>query len=134
MAGVAAVRLIVERAQAVDPGFVLFAANAPAVADVCRRLDGLPLAIEVTAARVKFLSPDALRARLEQRLPLLRGGPRDAPLRQQTMRDAIAWSHDLLAPAEQALFRRLTVFAGGFALEAVAVGAGGRTSGARRTP
>ena len=98
----AAVRLFVERAQAVaartSPSPPT---NAPAVAAICRRLDGLPLAIELAAARVKLLPPAALLARLEQRLPLLTGGARDAPARQQTMRDAIAWSHDLLTPASR---------------------------------
>ena len=90
------------------------------MAAICRRLEGLPLALELAAARIKLLPPEALLARLEQRLPLLSGGARDAPDRQQTMRDAIAWSHDLLTEAEQALFRRLAVFAGGFTLEAAA--------------
>ncbi len=118
LAGIAAVRLFVERAQAVAPGFALTAETAPAVAAICRRLDGLPLALELAAARVKLLPPHALLARLDRRLPLLSDGPRDAPSHQQTMRDAIAWSHDLLTPAEQQLFRRLAVFAGGFTLEA----------------
>jgi predicted ATPase/transcriptional regulator with XRE-family HTH domain len=116
----AAVRLFVERAQAVMPEFALTESAAPAVAAICRRLEGLPLALELAAARVKLLPPEALLARLEQRLPLLRGGARDAPDRQQTMRDAIAWSHDLLTEAEQVLFRRLAVFAGGFTLDAAA--------------
>jgi predicted ATPase len=120
LAGVAAVRLFVERAQAVMPDFALTETTAPVVAAICRRLEGLPLALELAAARVKLLPPEALLTRLEQRLPLLSGGARDAPDRQQTMRDAIAWSHDLLTQAERALFRRLAVFAGGFTLEAAA--------------
>ena len=116
----AAVDLFVRRARAVRPGFHLDAGNAAAVAEVCVRLDGLPLAIELAAARTKVLSPGALRARLEHRLALLTGGALDLPHRLRTMRDALAWSHDLLTPADQALFRRLAVFVGGCTLEAAA--------------
>jgi predicted ATPase/DNA-binding CsgD family transcriptional regulator len=114
----AAVHLFTARTQASDPAFSLTPDNAPVVAEICRRLDGLPLAIELAAAHAKVLPPDALLARLERRLPLLVGGSRDAPARQRTMRDTIAWSHDLLPEEERALFRRLAVFAGGCTLEA----------------
>jgi tetratricopeptide (TPR) repeat protein len=113
-----AVRLFIARAQAVKPDFTVTMANAPAVAEICFRLDGLPLAIELAAALVKMLPPQALLKRLEQRLPLLTGGARTLPARQQTMRNAIAWGHDLLAPDEQTLFRRLAVFPGGCTIEA----------------
>ena len=113
-----AVRLFIERAQAVKPDFAVTNANAPAVAEICSRLDGLPLAIELAAAFVKMLPPHALLKRLEKRLPLLTGGARTLPVRQQTMRDAIAWSHDLLTAEDQTLFRRLAVFSGGCTLEA----------------
>ena len=128
-----AVRLFVERAQAVKPGFTVTSANARAVAEICYRLDGLPLAIELAAAYVRLLSPQALLLRLEKRLPLLTRGARDVPARQQTMRNAIAWSHDLLTPQEQVHFRRLAVFAGGFTLEA-AEGVGGEGEDARPPP
>ena len=114
-----AVELFRQRAQAVIPTFELSAANAAAVAQICRRLDGLPLAIELAAARVKLFPPRGLLARLDRGLQLLAGGTRDLPERQQTLRDAVAWSYDLLNTAEQALFRRLAVFAGGCTLEAV---------------
>jgi excisionase family DNA binding protein len=122
-----AVRLFVARARAAQPGFMLTDENAGAVAEVCRRLDGLPLAIELAAARVPVLSPRALLTRLDRRLSLLTGGPRDAPRRLQTMRDAIAWSYDLLPPLERLLFCRLAVFSGGCTLESAAAVAGSDT-------
>jgi predicted ATPase/DNA-binding CsgD family transcriptional regulator len=113
-----AVRLFFERARAVQPDFGLSPETMPVVVDIVCRVDGLPLAIELAAARIKALPPAALLRRLQPRLPLLSGGARDLPLRQQTMRDTIGWSYDLLNDAEQALFRRLGVFVGGFNLEA----------------
>jgi predicted ATPase/class 3 adenylate cyclase len=115
----AAVELFIQRALAVRPDFRVDNANAPAVAEICVRLDGLPLAIELAAARIKLFPPQAILARLGRRLELLRGGARDMPDRHQTLRHAIAWSYDLLEAGEQVLFRRLAVFARGCTLEAV---------------
>ena len=114
-----AIALFVERAQAVKHQFALTKENAPAVAAICSRLDGLPLAIELAAARIKLLSPSAMLTRLESRLNLLTGGARDLPTRQQTLRNTVDWSHGLLNGAEQTLFRRLSVFTGGCTLESV---------------
>jgi predicted ATPase len=114
-----AVALFVERAIAAKPDFELTEENASAVIEICARLDGLPLAIELAAARIKVLSPASMRTRLASRLQLLTGGARDLPLRQQTLRAAIDWSYDLLNPAEQKLFQRLSVFVGGCTLEGV---------------
>jgi predicted ATPase/class 3 adenylate cyclase/Tfp pilus assembly protein PilF len=113
-----AVRLFIERALALKPDFVLTQQNAEAVARICHRLDGLPLAIELAAARITILSPQAMLARLQSRLKLLTGGARDLPARQQTLRNAIDWSYNLLDEGEQALFRWLSVFVGGCTLEA----------------
>jgi excisionase family DNA binding protein len=132
----AAVRLFATRAEAADSTFALTAENAATVAEICRQLDGLPLAIELAAARIRHLPPAMLLARLEQRLPLLTDGPRDAPVRLQSMRDAIGWSYELLTESEQALFRRLAVFAGGFTLDAAeaVVGEGAPTLSERPAP
>ena len=112
-----AIELFVERAKAVKSGFALTEENARAIAEICRRLDGLPLAIELAAVRVKLLSTQAILTRLSNSLKLLTGGARDLPERQQTMRAAIAWSFDLLEEEERKLMNRLAVFAGGFTLE-----------------
>ena len=117
----AAVTLFVRRARQIRPTFALTTKNAAAVAEICRRLDGLPLAIELAAARISHLSANALLERLERRLPLLTGGARDLPQRQRTLRDAIGWSHELLPPEEQGLFRQLSVFVDGFTLDAAEV-------------
>jgi predicted ATPase/DNA-binding CsgD family transcriptional regulator len=124
LAEVEAVKLFVERARAIDPAFALTSDNAVAVAGICARLDGLPLAIELAAARTRLFTPTALLARLERRLPVLTEGPMDAPIRQRTLRSTIGWSFDLLSEHDQRVFASLGVFAGGFTLaaaEAVAV-------------
>jgi predicted ATPase/DNA-binding SARP family transcriptional activator len=112
-----AVALFVERAQNADPAFRLTSENAAAVEEVCARLDGLPLALELAAARTKILPPEAMLERLDERLELLSRGARDLPERHRALRDTVAWSYDLLQPPEQELFARLSVFAGGFKLE-----------------
>jgi predicted ATPase/transcriptional regulator with XRE-family HTH domain len=118
------VALFASRAAEVRPDFTLTDTNAAQIVEVCRQLDGLPLAIELAAARVRLLSPAALLERLEQRLGLLTEGARDAPDRQQTLRATIAWSYDLLSPTEQIFFRRMSVFVNGFTLEGAAAVAG----------
>src|SRR5215831_5732512 len=115
----AAVALFLQSAQAARPDFQLTPANTRTIAEICVRLDGLPLAIELAAPRVKLLSPQALLTRLAHRLQVLTSGAQDAPIRQQTLRNTLAWSYDLLDAQEQRLFRRLSVFVGGCTLEAV---------------
>jgi len=113
-----AIELFVHRARAVRPGFAMTSENAPAIREICSRLDGLPLAIELAAARTRVLSPSSMLDRLQSRLQLLTGGALDLPERQQTLRKTIDWSHGLLNEGEQKLFRRLSVFVGGCTLEA----------------
>jgi predicted ATPase/class 3 adenylate cyclase len=111
-----AVQLFANRAQAARPDFAVDRANAPAILEICARLDGLPLAIELAAARIKLLNPDAILARLARLLPLLSGGARDLPDRQRTLRDTIAWSYGLLEPEERSMLQRLSVYAASFDL------------------
>ncbi len=118
MAANEAVALFVQRARASTPEFELNDKNAAVVAEICARLDGLPLALELAAARIKIFSAESLLKRLNDRLDVLTGGPRDLPSRQRTMRDAIGWSYDLLSPDEQVVFRRLATFSGSFSLGA----------------
>jgi predicted ATPase len=113
-----AVELFIQRCQAVKPDFKVTSENAPAVAEICQRLDGLPLAIELAAARIKLLTPQALLARLNKRFDVLRGGTKDLPVRQQTMYGAIDWSYSLLDDYDQRLFSRLAVFSGGWTVDA----------------
>jgi predicted ATPase/transcriptional regulator with XRE-family HTH domain len=114
-----AIRLFVERAQAVQPDFTLTSENAPIITQICARVDGLPLALELAAARIKIFRPAALLDLLGQaRLPLLIGGPKDQPIRLQTMHNTISWSYDLLSPVEQTWFCRFSIFSGGWSLEA----------------
>ena len=121
-----AMRFFVERATAAQPTFRFSAGNAAAVASVCSRLDGIPLALELAAARVKVLTPEQIDGRLNDRFRLLSGGSRTALPRQQTLRALVDWSYDLLAPAEQRLLCRLSAFRGGWSLEAAeAICAGG---------
>jgi predicted ATPase len=118
LAACEAVQLFVERATSVRSGFVLTEANSQAVADICRRLDGIPLAIELAAARVRVFTPAQIASGLDQRFALLTGAPRTALPRQQTLEASVDWSHELLSASEQAVFRRLAVFAGSFDYEA----------------
>ena len=130
LATIPAVDLLVRRARDLAPDFTLDAASAPAIAALCHQLDGLPLALELAAVRLRVLSPQALLSRLGRRLPVLTGGARDLPERQRTLRATLDWSYDLLTATERALFRRLAVFAGGCALAAIeAVCADGADAG-----
>jgi predicted ATPase/DNA-binding CsgD family transcriptional regulator len=119
LADIATVTLFLQRTQAIQPTFSLSATNATTIAEICVHLEGLPLAVELAAARIKLLPPPALLSRLTHRLTLLTGGARDLPVRQQTLRATLQWSYDLLSPDEQRLFRQLSVFAGGCMLDAV---------------
>jgi predicted ATPase len=114
-----AIRLFVDRARAIRPDFSLTEENAPAVVEICARLDGLPLALELAAARIKLLPPQAMLSRLGDRLKLLTGGARNLPERQRTLRNAIAWSYEMLDEGEKTLFARLAVFSGGSTLEGI---------------
>src|SRR6202044_3490723 len=126
LSGSPAVQLFVERARATGTELTLDTATAQAGAEICRRLKGLPLAIELAAARTRLLPPAALLDRLDQRLPVLAGGVHDLPDRQKTMRNAIAWSYELLDEPDRGLFRQMCVFSGGCTLDAAeAVSAGG---------
>src|SRR5207245_11315026 len=118
LAQYAAVALFLQCAQAARPDFQVTSANALVIAEICVRLDGLPLAIELAAARIKLLPPQALLARLEHRLQVLTSGGRDVSARQQTLRNAVKWSYDLLNAEEQRLFRQLSIFVGGCTLDA----------------
>jgi predicted ATPase/class 3 adenylate cyclase len=123
------IRLFVERASAAQPRFQVGSDNAAAIVEICHRVDGLPLAIELAAARMRVMPPQALVSHLEHRLPLLSGGEPGRPARQQSLRNAIAWSYELLDAGEQALFRHLAVFSGGFTIEAANAVAHGDASG-----
>ena len=112
------IQLFIQRAEAANPKFALTQENAPAVAAICQGLEGLPLAIELAAARIKILPPQAMLAKLGNKLSFLTGGGRDLPARQQTLRNTLDWSHSLLSAREKALFARLGYFAGSFSLEA----------------
>jgi non-specific serine/threonine protein kinase len=112
------VQLFVERAKSVRPGFQITEMNAPAIAQICLRLDGIPLALELAAARIGMLTPEQIAARLDDRFQLLTGGSRTALPRQQTLRSLIDWSYDLLSEEERGLFCQLSVFVGGWTLEA----------------
>jgi predicted ATPase len=126
VSGYAAVRLFIDRAQLVQPGFVLAGGNAAAVAEICRRLDGIPLAIELAAARVRVLAPEQIARRLDDRFALLLTSGRTTAPRHQTLRAAVEWSYDLLSAAEQRVLARATVFAGAWPLEAGEVVLAGR--------